>query len=156
LGVGEPFQAFQGVPGINLAIFLLPEPNDTCNDRTCPGRHTFRYEESASWNIAGLYEVPLPDIYLELTRNGGVQPGEWGTDNVYLGNSARDVSSEIYVATLGDPSFTLASFGLASGVVGPPGEITPTLLSLLSQNGDIPGNSYSYTAGSARRKSPYC
>jgi hypothetical protein len=135
---------------------VLPGPNDTCNDTTCPGRHTFHKEGSASWLTAGLYDIPLPGIYLELTRNGGPQGGDWGLDSVYLGNSARDVSSEIYITTLADPSFTVSSFGLVSGVIGPVGATKPTLLSLLSKKGDIPGNSYSYTAGSARRKLPSC
>jgi hypothetical protein len=82
--------------------------------------------------------------------------GSWGLDSVFLGNSARDVSSEIYVATLGDPDFIVASFGLAWGALGPSGATKPTMLSLLSQQGDIPSNSYSYTAGSARRKLSNC
>lgn len=95
----------------------------------------------------------MPYFYSEMMRDKSVeyQRGQWGTDSVYLGNSARDVSSEIWLMTLGDPSFTVASFGLVSGALGPQGATKPTLLQILSTQGDIPGNSYSYTAGSAKR-----
>ena len=101
----------------------------------------------------------MPDFYLEIMRyergRDGLleaQRGSWGTDSVYLGNSARDVSSEIYVTTLGDPSFIVASLGLVRGAIGGPGATHTTMLTQLSQQGDIPGNSYSYTAGSAKRR----
>lgn len=108
--------------------------------------------------MTGLYEIPIPYFYSEIMGEGNREPqyGAWGLDSVYLGNSARDVSSATYVATTLNADFVVASFGLAAGAVGPSGAARPTMLTLLSQRGDIPGNSYSYTAGSARRKLSSC
>ena len=94
----------------------------------------------------------MPEFYLDVMRYEKAQRGVWGLDSIYLGNSARDISSEIYVTTLEDPSFIIASFGLVPGEIGGPGKTHLTILTQLSQQGDIPGNSYSYAAGSAKRR----
>lgn len=133
---------------------MLPAANEACNETTCPGREFFNVTNSASWTDAGLYEIPFPLFYTDNLLNGsntGLR-GSWGVDNVYLGNSARDTSSEIYVATLLNRDFVVASFGLMAGEVGGLGETKTTLLSRLRQQGEIPSSSVSYTAGSVQRR----
>lgn len=86
-----------------------------------------------------------------LSENGPIGAA-WGKDTVYFGNSARDVSSENYVAGIRSREFGIATFGLSAGEVGTNDMTVPTLLTDLRRKGDIPSSSFSYTAGSVNRK----
>ncbi|XPS91699.1 hypothetical protein M3J09_001110 [Ascochyta lentis] len=155
LGVGNPFQAFEGVPGTSSSLALLPTAAESCDEAVCPGRNVFYSENSSSWKTAGVYSLPVPYYYTENLFKGinGTRGAVWGQDVMYLGNSERDIPSEIYIAEIRSADFVVASFGLAAGKVGGSTITHPTLLTSLRQKGDIPSASFSYTAGSARRNS---
>lgn len=144
LAVGAPVQVFQGIPGINSAALILPrEAQYPVLDRT-----PFFSGNSASWVLDGLYDVPLPYYITQ-----GLGAGVWGQDVVYLGNSARDVPSDVYVVLVTNPEYVSGSFGLSAGLLAQSGYERPTLLSShREQAGTIPSLSFGYTAGSKQLK----
>ncbi|KAF2625766.1 acid protease [Macroventuria anomochaeta] len=150
LGVGKPFQAFQGIPGLNSPAFILPVETELCKLNSCPGRTTFDRNSSSTWQDTGIYSLPLPDFISKTMAIGNATLGAlWGKDAVYLGNSARDVPSDIFVILTSLPSFTTGIFGLSAGEVGVSGFTVPSLLTSLRQEAKaIPSLSFSYTAGS--------
>lgn len=78
--------------------------------------------------------------------------GVWGKDAVYLGNSAREIPSDIYVILVSLPSFVTGIFGLSAGELGTSDSILPSLLTSLRQEARaIPSLAFSYTAGSVNR-----
>ncbi|KAJ4299707.1 hypothetical protein N0V90_004953 [Kalmusia sp. IMI 367209] len=152
-------QNFKVLISTSSPIVLVPAQADWCDEDCAKDRGVQVYKgeqnlgfqtTSSSWSQAGIYDLPVPDGWLNKTDK---PRGTWGTDNVGLGPSSKDswILPGTYVAESRYKELYMGYFGLAAGPVSPGAgkdSVNPFLTTFAS-SGQIPSISYGYTAGAS-------
>jgi hypothetical protein len=76
---------------------MVPIASNLCNDASCPGQITFLEANSFTWERVDRSDAPsLPEYIVRNAANGeGVSEGNWGTEDVHVGNSQGYRSDDV-------------------------------------------------------------
>lgn len=155
-------QNFKVLVSTSSAVVLVPGISEWC-DEDCAqkrgvqlfkGGHPLGQETgSGSWQNAGIYDIPLPNGWLNETNKPAAT---WALDNVGLGASSErsPILEKRYVVGSKSKDFFMGYFGLAAGPIAPGAgkdSINPFLTEFANLD-SIPSISYGYTAGAKYSK----